>query len=196
MGKRADLILVDGSPLANISDLRKVSWVVANGLLYDKGSSGGVSGSTHNFGGRGVRIRQFHRHGSRACSAREIRKQALLANRITGFPKASGRDNIPVAVELEDAGVFGIVVGAANSDIKKTIGIGVNTKDASCRLSVLCTGPLTLCQLGRIVEAASFRGRRRGSPPHRECGRSANTCPSGAPADRFLETPKPAATRL
>ena len=53
MGKRADLILVDGSPLANISDLRKVSWVVANGLLYDKGSSGGVSGSTHNFGGRG-----------------------------------------------------------------------------------------------------------------------------------------------
>jgi imidazolonepropionase-like amidohydrolase len=34
-GKRADLILVDGNPLANISDLRKVSQVVANGRLYD-----------------------------------------------------------------------------------------------------------------------------------------------------------------
>jgi imidazolonepropionase-like amidohydrolase len=35
VGKRADLILVDGNPLANISDLRKVSQVVANGRLYD-----------------------------------------------------------------------------------------------------------------------------------------------------------------
>jgi imidazolonepropionase-like amidohydrolase len=34
-GKRADLILVDGNPLANISDLRKVSQVIANGRLYD-----------------------------------------------------------------------------------------------------------------------------------------------------------------
>lgn len=34
-GKRADLILVDGNPLAYISDLRKVSRVVANGRLYD-----------------------------------------------------------------------------------------------------------------------------------------------------------------
>jgi imidazolonepropionase-like amidohydrolase len=34
-GKRADLILVEGNPLANISDLRKVSAVVANGRLYD-----------------------------------------------------------------------------------------------------------------------------------------------------------------
>jgi imidazolonepropionase-like amidohydrolase len=34
-GKRADLILVDGDPLTNISDLRKVSQVVANGRLYD-----------------------------------------------------------------------------------------------------------------------------------------------------------------
>ena len=33
-GKRADLILVDGDPLANIADLRKVSRVVANGRLY------------------------------------------------------------------------------------------------------------------------------------------------------------------
>jgi imidazolonepropionase-like amidohydrolase len=36
-GKRADLILVDGNPLANISDIRKVSRVVANGRLYDTG---------------------------------------------------------------------------------------------------------------------------------------------------------------
>jgi imidazolonepropionase-like amidohydrolase len=34
-GKRADLILVDGNPLANIGDLRTVSQVVANGRLYD-----------------------------------------------------------------------------------------------------------------------------------------------------------------
>ena len=36
-GKRADLILVDGNPLENISDLRKVSRVVANGRLYETG---------------------------------------------------------------------------------------------------------------------------------------------------------------
>jgi imidazolonepropionase-like amidohydrolase len=34
-GKRADLILVNGNPLANISDIRKVTRVVANGYLYD-----------------------------------------------------------------------------------------------------------------------------------------------------------------
>ncbi len=33
-GKRADLIVVDGDPLSNISDLRKVSTVIANGRLY------------------------------------------------------------------------------------------------------------------------------------------------------------------
>ena len=37
-GKRADLILVDGNPLANIGDLRKVSRVVVNGRLYDSAS--------------------------------------------------------------------------------------------------------------------------------------------------------------
>lgn len=36
-GKRADLILVDGNPLADIRDLRKVSRVVANGRLYNSG---------------------------------------------------------------------------------------------------------------------------------------------------------------
>jgi imidazolonepropionase-like amidohydrolase len=34
-GKRADLILVDGNPLQNISDIRRVSKVVANGRMYD-----------------------------------------------------------------------------------------------------------------------------------------------------------------
>ena len=34
-GKRADLILVNGNPLENISDLRKISYVVANGRMYD-----------------------------------------------------------------------------------------------------------------------------------------------------------------
>lgn len=33
-GKRADLILVNGNPLANIRDIRKVSRVVTNGRLY------------------------------------------------------------------------------------------------------------------------------------------------------------------
>jgi imidazolonepropionase-like amidohydrolase len=35
IGKRADLILVDGNPLANISDLRKVSRVITAGRLYE-----------------------------------------------------------------------------------------------------------------------------------------------------------------
>ena len=34
VGKRADMILVDGNPLADIKDLRRVSRVVANGRLY------------------------------------------------------------------------------------------------------------------------------------------------------------------
>ena len=34
-GKRADMILVDGNPLTNISDLRRVTRVVANGRVYD-----------------------------------------------------------------------------------------------------------------------------------------------------------------
>jgi imidazolonepropionase-like amidohydrolase len=33
-GKRADLVLVNGNPLANISDLRKVSRVVTGGRMY------------------------------------------------------------------------------------------------------------------------------------------------------------------
>jgi imidazolonepropionase-like amidohydrolase len=34
-GKLADFIVVDGDPLANISDIRKVSLVVKDGLVYD-----------------------------------------------------------------------------------------------------------------------------------------------------------------
>jgi imidazolonepropionase-like amidohydrolase len=34
-GKRADVILVNGNPLENISDIRKVSRVVTNGRMYD-----------------------------------------------------------------------------------------------------------------------------------------------------------------
>jgi hypothetical protein len=34
-GKRADLILVDGNPLADIHDIRKISRVIANGRVYD-----------------------------------------------------------------------------------------------------------------------------------------------------------------
>jgi imidazolonepropionase-like amidohydrolase len=35
VGKRADLILVEGDPLADIKDLRRLSKVVANGRLFD-----------------------------------------------------------------------------------------------------------------------------------------------------------------
>jgi imidazolonepropionase-like amidohydrolase len=35
VGKRADLILVDGDPLANIADLRKVTRVISNGHVFD-----------------------------------------------------------------------------------------------------------------------------------------------------------------
>jgi imidazolonepropionase-like amidohydrolase len=37
VGKRADLILVDGDPLTNIGDLRNVSRVIANGRVFDAG---------------------------------------------------------------------------------------------------------------------------------------------------------------
>lgn len=36
-GKRADLILVSGNFLTNVSDLRKVTKTVANGRMYDTG---------------------------------------------------------------------------------------------------------------------------------------------------------------
>lgn len=34
-GKRADLLLVDGNPLADIRDLRKVSRVMVGGRMYN-----------------------------------------------------------------------------------------------------------------------------------------------------------------
>jgi imidazolonepropionase-like amidohydrolase len=34
-GKRGDVILIDGNPLENISDIRKVSRVVSNGRMYE-----------------------------------------------------------------------------------------------------------------------------------------------------------------
>src|SRR5262249_10823361 len=36
-GKRADLVLIDGDPLPDIREIRKVSSVVADGRLYDPG---------------------------------------------------------------------------------------------------------------------------------------------------------------
>lgn len=35
VGKKADLILIDGNPLENISDIRKVEWTMKEGKLYD-----------------------------------------------------------------------------------------------------------------------------------------------------------------
>jgi imidazolonepropionase-like amidohydrolase len=40
VGKRADLVLVNGDPLANISDLRRVTKVVRNGQLFDSRALG------------------------------------------------------------------------------------------------------------------------------------------------------------
>jgi len=34
-GKLADLVIIDGDPLANISDIRKTVWVIKDGLLFD-----------------------------------------------------------------------------------------------------------------------------------------------------------------
>jgi imidazolonepropionase-like amidohydrolase len=44
VGKRADLVLVEGDPLANISDLRRVTKVVRDGLLFDSAALGRTVG--------------------------------------------------------------------------------------------------------------------------------------------------------
>jgi imidazolonepropionase-like amidohydrolase len=44
VGKRADLVLIDGNPLANISDLRKVDSVVTNGTIYSSKALGHTVG--------------------------------------------------------------------------------------------------------------------------------------------------------
>jgi imidazolonepropionase-like amidohydrolase len=46
VGKRADLVLVEGDPLTNISDLRRVVKVVRNGELYDSEALGRSVGFT------------------------------------------------------------------------------------------------------------------------------------------------------
>jgi imidazolonepropionase-like amidohydrolase len=40
VGKRADLVLVDGNPLTNISDIRRVVSVVKDGRMYDSKALG------------------------------------------------------------------------------------------------------------------------------------------------------------
>ena len=35
VGKPADMILIDGNPGVNISDIRRVEWVVKNSRMYD-----------------------------------------------------------------------------------------------------------------------------------------------------------------
>jgi imidazolonepropionase-like amidohydrolase len=44
VGKRADLVLIDGNPLDNISNLRKVSSVVTNGTMYSSKALGHTVG--------------------------------------------------------------------------------------------------------------------------------------------------------
>jgi imidazolonepropionase-like amidohydrolase len=45
-GKRADLVLIDGNPLANISDIRRVSKVITDGRMYDSKELGHTVGFT------------------------------------------------------------------------------------------------------------------------------------------------------
>ena len=52
VGKRADLILVDGNPLTNISDLRRVVKVVRSGSLYDSIALGRAVGFDRAGGSR------------------------------------------------------------------------------------------------------------------------------------------------
>ncbi|HEY4031037.1 MAG TPA: amidohydrolase family protein, partial [Caulobacteraceae bacterium] len=50
VGKRADLMLVEGDPLANISDLRRVTKVVRNGELFDSQALGRSVGFSRSHG--------------------------------------------------------------------------------------------------------------------------------------------------
>ncbi|MBC7496986.1 MAG: amidohydrolase family protein, partial [Sphingomonadaceae bacterium] len=52
VGKRADLILVDGNPLTNVSDLRRVVKVVRGGSLYDSIALGRAVGFDRAGGSR------------------------------------------------------------------------------------------------------------------------------------------------
>ena len=44
VGKRADMVLIDGNPLEKIGDIRRVVSVVANGRMYDSKKLGRTVG--------------------------------------------------------------------------------------------------------------------------------------------------------
>jgi imidazolonepropionase-like amidohydrolase len=46
-GKRADLLLLDANPLADISNIRKSRWVVANGRMYETAAAWRAAGFKH-----------------------------------------------------------------------------------------------------------------------------------------------------
>jgi imidazolonepropionase-like amidohydrolase len=50
VGKRADLVLVEGDPLAHISDLRRVTKVIRKGELYDSAALGRSVGFNRTHG--------------------------------------------------------------------------------------------------------------------------------------------------
>jgi len=58
----------------------------------------------------------------------------------------------PVAIELDDAGVGGIVIGAANAEIEIALRIGVDAEDASGGLGAGGSGPLPLEFTGPVEE--------------------------------------------
>src|SRR5262249_6300875 len=58
--------------------------------------------------------------------------------------------------ELEDAGVFGIVIGAANSDVERALGIGGYAKGPTCRIRVFGASPLPF-ELACAVEQLQAR---------------------------------------
>ena len=45
-GKRADLVVIDGDPLRQIGDVRRVQWVMKGGLIYQTGALAGAAGLT------------------------------------------------------------------------------------------------------------------------------------------------------
>ena len=44
VNKNADLIIVNGNPLENIREIRKVEWVIKDGRVYEPGEMRGLAG--------------------------------------------------------------------------------------------------------------------------------------------------------
>src|SRR5882672_11287699 len=54
-----------------------------------------------------------------------------VEHRAAWLSEADGGNDVPVAIQLQHAGVLRIVIGASDADVIVAIGIGGNAKDAS-----------------------------------------------------------------